>query len=202
MHKICYINSHKAKFSPKEEYIIIRHKQGHRRIKKTVEHPLKKNLPRVVTLAAIILILVGASSFTAHRGGFLPLKIFLDTEEPIGDASEIDVDKYMKEYPQLNDLPNLNKIKHKLYGTDASINTVAVDYKQRLRNKGYKLKYTGTKTIRGISLDYFGFTKGLTVVGIVMTSDGISQFKNYDTVVLYTTGNLFAYKDAISWYNA
>ena len=200
MHKISHLNSQRANYSSKEEYIFIHNNKVNKKFKRSSHLIAKRNLPRIITLAAIVLILVGASSFTANRTGFLPIKILLETEEPIGHVEEIDIGEYIDEYPELDDIPRITRIKYQVYGTDASVNTVALDYKQKLQDDGYKLKYTGSRTIRGISVDYFGFVKGLTVVGIVMTSEDVGSLKNFDTVVLYTTGGLFAYKDVISMY--
>jgi hypothetical protein len=123
----------------------------------------------------------------------------LSVKKPVGDSVELNVDDYLKEYPEFNEIPNLDKIKKAAYGTDASIDTVISDYTEKLNKEGYSLKYDGTGDLDGNSFQYYGFLKGITAVVIIVTSDGNKELA-YKTEVLYTTGNALDFKAILDWY--
>lgn len=217
--------------NPKEEYIIIQHQKK----KSYVSRPSSNNLfhifPRVLSIAAIILIIVGASGFTAYRAGYIPIKPLLDVYGPIGEIGEIDLSecaekclesgplcsnapansgrteyneleaeicKYLQRYPEIESSPFLSNIRYKIFESGSSVNSISIAYKEKLIDEGYALKYTGTKKIKGISIRYLGFVKGLTAIGIVVAdADGLFGYK---TIVIYTAGSVFEYKALGNWY--
>ena len=199
----------KPKYSTytKEEYIIIH--QGKKPNKTVMNHNItqkqknqninKKSKKRIFTTFCILLFLIGATCFTANEAGFLPIKPFMSVYEPIGKTGEIKIDEYLKTSSVITAVPALDRVKYKIFTSDRLINSVAIDYKSKLSQKGYSLKYSGTETIRGIRFSYFGFVKGISVIGIVMTKDGTGLF-GQQTVVLYTTGSIFDYNKIINWY--
>ena len=171
---------------------------SHKHIKKS-HFSYRRKTVKIIISVAIVLFIVGGIGSIAFNAGFLPIKGFLEVREPIGRSEEIDISSLMQEYPGLEDIPNLENINHGVYGTDASADAVAYDYKNRLRNDGYGLKYEGTGSHDGSDFHYYGFLKGITAVGIVTTSDTDEKFE-YDTVVMYTTGNAFDYQEMLEWY--
>lgn len=193
----------------KEEYIIIHHTKNNKQkhITKTNNptnfKPQKKNknIIRLITTLSIVFLVIGAVSFTAHSAGFLPFKPFLKIYEPVGRMGIYEANDVIGNFPSIVQIPALNNLKHKLFTSTHSINTIALDYKQRLENDGYKLEYSGQDTIAGVNFRYFGFVKGISAIGIIMTNDGGGDF-GYNTLVLFTTGNIFSYKSIANWYNS
>ena len=167
-------------------------------IKKSHFNYRRRAVKSIIKLTAVLLIIGGIGTF-AFNAGFLPIKDFLEVREPVGRSEEIDIANFMKEYPELEDIPNLENINSGIYGTDASVDTVANDYKNKLESEGYSLKYEGTGTHGGSDFQYYGYLKGITAVGIVTTSDTNGKFE-HDTVVMYTTGNAFDYQQILEWY--
>lgn len=170
--------------------------------KESIDSPVKKQKKSFVlkffSILTVLIVLLGASGFAAYNGGFLPAKKFSPIYKPIGNSVEIELKDYIEDIPQIKEIyeykPYLDKIKYKLYGTNANCDYILSNYKERLQNKGYALKYTGAKNIKGVSIEYLGFVKGITAVGIVTTSD-LDEISEHNSLVLYTTGNVFAYKD-------
>jgi hypothetical protein len=157
----------------------------------------RRNIVKVFALLVTVLLL-GIGGFVSYNAGFIPIKELLETQEPIGKAEEINIDEYMDEYPEIENIPNLDKLKYKAYGTDESIDAVANDYKQKLENDGYSIKYEGTVYKRGIPFQCYGFLKRFTAVGIIMTSDANVTF-GHETRVLYTTGSVFDYREIMNF---
>jgi hypothetical protein len=189
----------------KEEYIIIHHKKNnnhniYKKTNKKISTKPKGAKRRVGTIGAlcIVLLILCASGYQA---GFTPFKAFLRVYEPIGVTGEINIDDCVEMIPAIANTPSIDKLKHKLFTSDKSINIVALDYKQRLEKRGYRLEYVGKENILGITVNYFGFVRGITAIGIIMTKDGNSLLGS-GTLVLYTTGSVFAYNKILEWYGA
>jgi hypothetical protein len=155
----------------------------------------RKRKKFAVKIIAFFIIICSIIYF-AFSFGFIPIKDFLEVKEPIGNITELDVSSYLESYPELADVPNLDKIKYAAYGTDQESSGIMNEYQQRLEDEGYNLEYDGAITIEGQAVRYMGFLKGLTAVGIIMTED---EDIGYETVVLYTTGNALDYQDMIQW---
>lgn len=208
MQKIFDLKPNSAAYT-KEEYIIIHHKKNNnhhiynktnkKTSKKTQIKP-KRTKRRIGTIGVlcIVLLVIGASGFQA---GYLPIKSLLKIHEPIGVTGEINIDDCVELIPAIANTPSIDRIKHKLFTSDRSVNEIALDYKQRLERDGYKLEYVGKETIRGVTVDYFGFVRGITAIGIIMAEDGANMFGS-GTFVLYSTGGIFAYTELIDQYGA
>jgi hypothetical protein len=159
----------------------------------------KRKVVKTLLIVVPILVLVGIVAGYAYNAGFIPITGFMDVKAPYGDSVELDVSTYIDEYPEFEDIPNLDKIKHSAYGTDESVNTVVSNYKQQLQGEGYSVKYEGTMDFEGRQFRVVGFLKGLTAVGVVVTDDADDEF-GYDTVVLYATGSAFDFQEILEWY--
>ena len=159
----------------------------------------QRNIIRVLGLLVSIIVLLGIGGFVAYNAGFVPINEFLEVQKPAGTAVELNAGKFMDECPEFENIPNLDKIKYKIYGINESISSVVTEYKQKLEKDGYSVKYNGTVHAGEMSFQYYGFLKGITAVGIIMTSDA-NRISGYETVVLYTIGNVFDYKEIIDWY--
>jgi len=166
------------------------------------EQKLKRRRKTIIQLMAIsitIMIFLGFCGSIAFNAGYIPITEFMDVKEPDGDADEINIDEHMHKHPEIRKLPFIDKLKYKVYGTNRSIDTVANDYKKMLKNDGFKVLYEGTAYKEEIPFRYYGYLKGFTAVGIVMTSDENITL-NYETMVLYTTGSAFDYREILNWY--
>lgn len=161
----------------------------------------RRNIVKLLIIFISITILLGICGSIAYNAGFIPIKEFLEVQEPIGDAEEIDIDEPIKKYPEIKDIPYIDKLKYKIYGTNESIDAVANDYKIKLENNGYRVLYEGKVYKKEIPFQYYGFLKGFTAVGIIMTSDKNVSL-NHKTMVLYSTGSAFDYRNLIMWYKA
>lgn len=158
-------------------------------------HLNNKNIKRIFAFF-IVMTLFGVFAFNL---GYMPIKALLTVPEPIGCAGEIDADNYMAEYSTLKGIPKLDKIKYKIFVSDASLETVANHYKHDLEEKGYSSDYEGVITKKGITFHYYGFVKGITAIGIILTDD-VNDLFGHETAVLSTIGNIYDYKEVISWY--
>jgi len=154
---------------------------------------------KIVVAAVIILSIVGAIGSLAYSAGFIPITGFLDINTPPGTYSELNTNELIENYPEVNDMPNLDKIKYKAYGTDGSVESIASYYQEKLEKEGYKLLREGTLHLDGKTFQYYGFLKGLTVVGILLTPDAENE-TGYGTMVVYTTGSALDYQEILNWY--
>jgi len=171
-------------------------KEQDKPVKKKKPHKKNKNIKRILSFF-IIMTLFGVVAFNL---GYLPIKAFLTVPEPIGCAGEINIDSYMKEYAVIQGIPKLDKIKYKVFVSDATLETVANQYIYKLKKEGYSNDYHGTITKKGITFHYYGFVKGITAIGIILTDDVESLF-GHETAVLSTIGSIYDYQDIINWYN-
>jgi hypothetical protein len=159
----------------------------------------KRNVIKLFAVSVTILIILGICGSVAYNSGYIPIKRFMAVKRPIGEADEINIDEHINKHPELKEFPYLDKIKYKVYGTNRSTDTVSKDYKRQLGKEGYKVLYEGKAYKDEIPFQYYGFLKGLTGVGIVITSDENITL-NYETMVLYTTGSAFDYREILRWY--
>ncbi len=154
---------------------------------------------KIVIAAIVIVSIVGAIGSLAYSAGFIPITGLLDVKEPAGDYVELNTEEYLEEYPEINEIPNLDKIKYQAYGTDESVESVESYYEEKLRKEGYGLIREGRVSLSGKTFQYYGFLKGLTAVGVLLVS-GAEEEVGYDTMVVYTTGSAFDYKEILEWY--
>jgi len=153
---------------------------------------------KLIAFFVLFTILIPVITVT-HSAGYIPISSLMEIKEPIGNYQEITYSKILSIYPVLNSIPELDKIKHKLFSTDEDMSIVSSSYKFELEREGYELKYQGTETIKGVDVKYIGFVKGLTAVVILLTDEDI-DFSKAKTYVVYSTGSIFDYKDMIQRY--
>jgi len=165
-----------------------------KKINKKTNHKKHKNLTRVFTLFFVM----SVCFIFVFNLGYLPIKALMHTPEPIACRGELKIDQYMDQYPAMKSIPKLDNIKFNVYLSDASLKTVANNYKYKLEKDGYDLDYDGIVTKKGKTFHYYGFVKGLTAIGILI-SDDISKIFGYETVVLSSIGNIYDYKEIITW---
>ncbi len=161
----------------------------------------QKNYKRIFSIFTIICIMISSISFIAFDTGYLPVKAFLPVKEPVGTIGSIEIDNFIEEYKKITDIPDIEDLKYKIYISEATPDNIIQNYQYQLENEGYKLKYRGITTKKGIEFEYYGFAKGITAIGLLIT-DEIDQLVSQKTTILYTTGSVFDYKDIISWYKA
>lgn len=159
----------------------------------------KRNYKRIISIFTILTILISTTGFIAFDTGYLPVKAFLPLEEPAGTIGSIEIDNLIEEYKEISDIPDIEDLKYKLYISEATPENIINNYKYLLKQKGYKLQYRGIINKNGIDFEYYGFTEGITAIGILIT-DEIDQLISEKTTILYTTGSIFDYQDIISWY--
>lgn len=165
-----------------------------RRLKKR-----RRNIMKFLVIFFSIIISLSICGSIAYNAGFIPIKNFLEIQKPIGKVEEIDIDKSLEKYTEIKDIPYIDKLKYKLYGTDKTIDAVANDYKKKLEKEGYQSLYEGIVYKKDIPFQYYGFLKGFTAVGIIITSDKNITL-NHETMVLYSTGSTFDYRNLLMWY--
>ena len=154
---------------------------------------IKKRSAKFSIFTSVVIAVV----FLAYLGGFIP--ICLSVIPPTGNVIEIDVESYIEKYPEFGDMPSYEKIEYGIFGTDTSIDAVLDYYKAKLENDGYSLKYEGTGYVIEKRFLYVGYLKGITAVGIIITSDAYEEVE-YETAVLYMTGNAFDFIPLLEWY--
>lgn len=159
----------------------------------------KKNIIKIFGISIIIIIIVGIGSSVVYNAGYIPITRFMEVRRPIGDAEEINIDETINKHPEIRNFPYFDKLKFKVFGTNRSLDAVASDYKQKLKEEGFKVLYEGTAYKEEIPFKYYGYIKGYTGIGIIITSDK-NVTLNYETMVLYTTGSAFVYRDIFRWY--
>jgi len=159
----------------------------------------KENIIKLIVVFFVIIIIVGIFSSVAYNEGYIPLKRFMSVKKPMGSAEEINIDEHIDKHPEIKKIPYLDKFKYQVFGINRSIDDITNEYKRKLGNEGYNLLYEGVAYKDEIPLYYYGFIKGLTGVGIVITSDE-NVTLNYETMVLYTTGSIIDYRNILAWY--
>ena len=187
------VNLHKTKprIPPKEPY----HKP------KNSYKPVKRKRGPIYYVSIIIVFLILITAFTTtYNAGYIPIKSLMEVKEPSGNAREISYTQVKEKYPLIDSIPEIKAVKHKLYGTDDPIPNVANKYERDLLSDGFKLKYCDNTEIKGVNVHYYGYLKGFTAVVILMTSDDVGV-ANTETIVLYSTSNIFSYKAIINKYS-
>jgi hypothetical protein len=163
-------------------------------------------------VVVVALIITGLGGYVAVDNGYVPIKdlagiSFLTTLHeiaPPGNYTSISVEQVKAKYPAITEkiatqMPHYNDILIRLYSTGANASDVAEFYRTTLAAKGYTCIKSGRMDIGNvdqgvISIYYYGYEKGITAVGVVM-SDNIPGA----TLVLYTTGYSSYFGDIIPW---
>jgi len=152
-----------------------------------------------LAVGLVVIALIGAG--VAYETGYLPLSEVLEVKEPVG-YSKLDTSDLEAKYQSvLDQIPGSDEIRKEAYGSDSSALEIYVDYKQRLEKEGYKQVAEGEAIVDGVNVKYYGFSEGITGVGIIITA-GSEVNMPYESVVLYTTGNILSYEKMIDWYNS
>ena len=159
----------------------------------------RKNVLKILAVFIIIIVFVGIFGPVAFNAGYVPIRRFMSVKKPIGGAEEINIDEHINKHPEIKEIPYIDKFKYQVFGINRSIDDVENEYKRKLGSEGYNLLYEGVAYKDEIPLNYYGFIKGLTGVGIVITSDKNFTL-NYETMVLYTTGSVIDYRNILKWY--
>ncbi len=159
-----------------------------------------KRKPSFYLAIFIAFILISAFLITTHSTGYLPINKFLKIKSPSGSFKEITYQEIEKNYPITESISEIKNIKHKIFESNEDIQVISDNYKQDLNREGYKLEYQGIKEIRGIDVHYYGYIKGITAVVILITSEELNIMDS-KTLVLYSTGNVFSYKNLIDKYS-
>lgn len=155
----------------------------------------KKNKLNIMIAISSIVVIVLLVFCIAYFLGYVP--IGLSVIEPVGNAKTVNIENLLKEFPSMAGMPNLDKIEYKAFDTDASVGNVIKSYESRLFIEGYSRQYSGAVELNGKTFHVYGYLKGLTAVGI-LTSDEIIE--NYNSLVLYATGNALDFREILDWY--
>lgn len=159
--------------------------------------------PILAILVASITIGAIGTTYVAYDAGYVPIKEFMTTEEPIGYERVCGdcVLNQLGDYKNIIDeMPNLKNIKYEFYISTANYLEIIEDYTTRLTKAGYTLEVEGSKTINDINLRYIGFVEGITAVGIVIASGDELGYPEAESLLLYTTGNVIDYQAIYDWY--
>ena len=174
--------------------------QNVKHVNKSKNNIERKTGKRIIVVSIVLIVLItiiGVAAFTAYNMGFIPVN--LSVKKPAGTSTIMDVACYMQEYPELDEIPNLDKITYEVYSTDALANSVKNEYKQQLETEGYNLYREGSISVDGADFKFTAYLKGLTAVAIIV-AENCEAFDD-DTMVLYTTGNALDYQEILDWYN-
>lgn len=153
--------------------------------------------PKKTIYLIICFVIIGIVISSSFNAGYIPIKSFLEIKEPIGVVAEINIQEAVEKYSlPVESIPTFENVKYKIYGSRQGKGVIEADYIDELTSEGFKLEYRGTKNIKGFDLNYYGFIKGLTAVAIITTSDN-TYIKDYETLVLYSTGNVFEFAKII-----
>jgi hypothetical protein len=166
--------------------------------KEDSNHKKNKYL-KIFAVLIVVIIIIGIFGSVVYNAGYIPLKRFMEVKKPLGNADEINIDEHIYKHPEIKKFPYLDKLKYKVFGTNESISVVANNYKEKLEKDGFKLLYDGVAYKGDIPLQYYGYLKGLTGVGIIITDDE-NVTLDYETMILYTTGNALDYRKILTWY--
>jgi len=148
---------------------------------------------------SICLIVISNIIAAAFLLGFIP--VGLNVMTPIGNYETLNADVYLEEFPELSNMPNLEKLEYAAFGTDASKEDVVSDYDTKLKGQGYSQEYSGTVEVDGVYFEVAGFLKGLTAVA-VLVADRATNDHNFDSLVLYATGNALDFREILDWYQS
>ena len=153
-----------------------------------------------IIIIAVVSSIASGAGYVAVDQGYIPIGPTLQVERPIG-YTKLCTSCYEEKYEDILDqIPNLDKIKYDVFGSDNTYLEIFVDYKQKLEADGFHEETSGIKTVKGIEVRYYGFLKGITAVGIGIAL-GSDVDLPYESVVLYTTGSALDYQEIIDWYN-
>ena len=162
-------------------------------------------------VAVMVVISAGLGGYVAVDTGYVPVKMLAGTAlssmhevPPPGAYSEISVSDIQAKYPAITNkiatqMPHYNDILIKLYSTNATLDEVASYYNSFLNAKGFTCQMSGHMDVGNLDLGvlsvyYYGYEKGLTGTGVVL-SDHVPG----KTLVLYTTGYSSYYGDILPW---
>jgi len=165
-----------------------------------------------VIATVIILLIITSGLVIAYDNGYIPLRQDFEIKKPIGNAYELttDISPDMSILPdetldgpfeeakiisaEMSKIPEIEDLKYSIFVTNEEPNNVYQSYKEDLIEEGYgeEDEYSGHVYYKGYDIDYHTFVKGLTgvVFGTIEKGD--------NSVVVYTTGNVLDYKNALN----
>ncbi len=155
-----------------------------------------KKMIKIFLSIFIILSLILSIFLISYIMGYIPILTFLETKAPIGNPVEISKYEIQSNFPEFNNIKGLEKIKYCFYKSDATIKNIKNNYQERLKNEGYSLLIDGSKTINGNTFFYYGYIKGFTAVAFILSND-FSDIIGENTLVFYSTGSVFDFKDIL-----
>lgn len=158
----------------------------------------KKKSRRLLSVL-IVVIIISSIFLYLNLTSYLPF--LSETRQPVGNINPINTQKYIEEYPELAEIPNLDKIRYNAWKTDSTVEQVVNSYKKDLMRDGFNIKYENTLVFNGKEYRVLGLLKGLTAVGILVSSD-YDYADIYESEVLYITGNALDFKEILDWYNS
>jgi len=163
-------------------------------------------------VAVAIIVMSGCGGYVAVNQGYVPVKDLMGTGlttlsvvAPPGNYTIVTKEQIRQQYPEIaarvaTQMPHYNEILVGMYVANDSLELIGAYYNTYLFSRGYACEASGNlivgdvEPLGKIPIFYYGYTKGITAVGIVM-SDAIPG----KTLVLYTTGYAQYYNDIISW---
>jgi hypothetical protein len=165
--------------------------------------------------AIVAIALMIASSFGGYVAvdqGYIPVKDLVGTGlstlkavSPPGDYIEVTAAQVKEKYPAIAEkiatqMPHYNDILIRMYMTNATLDETGAYYNSFLTGQGFTCKTSGHLDIGNIEplgiipIYYYGYEKGFTASGVVMT-----DYVTGKVLVLYTTGYASYYSDIIPW---
>jgi hypothetical protein len=160
-----------------------------------------------------ILTASGLGSYVAVQNGYVPVKVLADINPelsslkavvPPGNATELSLEDILDRYPEIaetlaTEVPHYNELIVKIYSTGEALDDVGAFYNSWLTAKGFTCIKSGYMQIGNLDegilpIYYYGYQKGITGVGLVMT-----DYRPGESFVVYTTGYSSYYGDIITW---
>ena len=160
-------------------------------VETNVETKQSKKKGKKFVIALFLLATISVLIFYFCLSGFLPVPGFYETTEPAGNYEEVSLESYIQETPEIANMPNIDKVEHKIWKTDSTSDQIIYEYKQKLEDKGYSLEYNGKVSFEDKEYTTLGFLKGLTAVGILISDEGD---------VVYATGFATDFIEILEWY--
>jgi len=156
----------------------------------------------IVGILAVATIIgsIGAGVYVAEEQGYIPTEKNLQIIEPLGYKEISSTSLEHRFQSILDEIPNYHKLKKKIYISDYNTQEISLDYKQKLEADDYTEYTNGKRRYQDIEINYYGFLKGISAVGLVIVPGDDVGYPT-ESVILYTTGNALDYKEILDWYN-
>ena len=162
---------------------------------------MKRSSRLIVMISVVVLMTVCVSGYVSTTSSESP---------PKWNAKEITVDEarcHIKMVFDVEAIPHYNELKVKLYSTNLTPFQVLQFFSNWTCEKGYncvkvgmlfmdkEFGYLSTSYHSGDAcVEYYGFTRGLCAVGIIIVSNG-----SENCLVVYTSGSIIYYYDILNY---